>query len=201
MSICAKDICFFRGDREILHRVSLTLDDAQPVVLLGPSGIGKTTLLRILAGLERPHSGTVSGLPPHGRVAVLFQEDRLFPTMRVWDNLHLVCPAMTREQAVQLLHELGLDASVLSHYPRQLSGGMRRRVALARALSFPAQAVLLDEPCQGLDAQARTQALESIARHTRGRPLLVVSHEREDAAVLGARVVCWGDDCPPPIKQ
>lgn len=189
MNICARGICFFRQGREILHQVDLTLESEQPVVLLGPSGIGKTTLLRILAGLEQPQAGEVIGLQPNDRVAVLFQEDRLFPTMRVWDNLHLVCPQLTREQAAQLLEELGLEKGVLSQYPRQLSGGMRRRVALARALCFPAQAVLLDEPCQGLDAQVRQKVLYAISSHTQGRPLLVVSHESEDAAVLGARMV------------
>lgn len=189
MNICARGICFFRQGREILHQVDLTLESEQPVMLLGPSGIGKTTLLRILAGLEQPQVGEVTGLQPNDRVAVLFQEDRLFPTMRVWDNLHLVCPQLTREQAVQLLEELGLEKGVLSQYPRQLSGGMRRRVALARALCFPAQAVLLDEPCQGLDAQVRQKVLYAISSHTQGRPLLVVSHESEDAAVLGARMV------------
>lgn len=189
MNICARGICFFRQGREILHQVDLTLESEQPVMLLGPSGIGKTTLLRILAGLEQPQAGEVIGLQPNDRVAVLFQEDRLFPTMRVWDNLHLVCPQLTREQAVQLLEELGLEKGVLSQYPRQLSGGMRRRVALARALCFPAQAVLLDEPCQGLDAQVRQKVLYAISSHTQGRPLLVVSHEPEDAAVLGARMV------------
>lgn len=189
MNICARGICFFRQGREILHQVDLTLESEQPVMLLGPSGIGKTTLLRILAGLEQPQAGEVIGLQPNDRVAVLFQEDRLFPTMRVWDNLHLVCPQLTREQAVQLLEELGLEKGVLSQYPRQLSGGMRRRVALARALCFPAQAVLLDEPCQGLDALVRQKVLYAISSHTQGRPLLVVSHEPEDAAVLGARMV------------
>ncbi len=189
MNICARGICFFRQGREILHQVDFTLESEQPVVLLGPSGIGKTTLLRILAGLEQPQAGEVIGLQRNDRVAVLFQEDRLFPTMRVWDNLHLVCPQLTREQAAQLMEELGLEKGVLSQYPRQLSGGMRRRVALARALCFPAQAVLLDEPCQGLDAQVRQKVLYAISSHTQGRPLLVVSHEPEDAAVLGARMV------------
>lgn len=189
MSICASNIHFSYEEREILHGVSLTVTEQQPVVLLGPSGIGKTTLLRILAGLEQPTAGSVTGLEPGARVAVLFQEDRLFPAMRVWENLHLVCPELTKEQAVQLLGELGLEERVLEQYPRQLSGGMRRRVALARALIFPAQAVLLDEPCQGLDPQVRKQTLHTIAQRTKGRPLLVISHDGEDAKELQAQVI------------
>lgn len=189
MSICAENIHFSYGDREILHGVSLTLTKEQPMVLLGPSGIGKTTLLRILAGLEQPTVGSITGLEPGARVAVLFQEDRLFPAMRVWENLHLVCPELTKEQAAQLLQELGLEERVLEQYPRQLSGGMRRRVALARALLFPAQAVLLDEPCQGLDPQVRKQTLQTMAKYTKGRPLLVISHDPEDAKELNAQVI------------
>ena len=149
----------------------------------------KTTLLRILAGLMKADSGSIEGIDKHTRISIMYQEDRLFPHLTVYKNLKLIRPAVTQEEAAALLAELNLEPTVLDQLPRELSGGMRRRVALARALLFEADVVLMDEPFQGLDVDTRRMALVAVKKWTEGRPTLVISHEPEDAPALGAKTL------------
>ena len=189
MKIEVKDLSFAYEAQSVLRGVSFTLTGDQPVVLLGGSGQGKTTLLRLLAGLLMPQGGQIDGIHASTRIAVMFQEDRLFPQMSVWKNLKLIRPDLTRQQAAGMLAELDLEEKVLEQLPRELSGGMRRRIALARALLFEAELVLMDEPFQGLDVHTRACALQAVRKWTEGRPLLLISHEADDAQALGARVM------------
>lgn len=189
MKIEVKNLSFSYGEQTVLRAVNLEFDSRQPVVLLGGSGQGKTTLLRLLAGLLKPQSGQIDGIDASTRIAVMFQEDRLFPQLSVWKNLKLIRPDLTEEQAAGILKELDLAADVLQQLPKELSGGMRRRAALARALLFEADMVLMDEPFQGLDVHTRQYALQAVRKWTKGRPLLLISHEPSDAQALGARTV------------
>lgn len=175
-------------EKPVLSHVSLELTEEQPVVLLGESGGGKTTLLRLLGGFLTPQSGRIEGINGDTRIAILFQEDRLFPHMTVYKNLKLVCPHLTRAEAAACLAELNLEQTVLDDLPEKLSGGMRRRVALARALLFEAELLLLDEPFQGLDEDTHQRALAAVKKRTKGRPLLVISHDPADGPALGAKV-------------
>ena len=155
--------------------------------LMGPSGRGKTTLLRVLMGLETPDAGTVIARPR--RMAVLFQEDRLLETLTVGLNLRLALGRDYEEkQAEACLAALGLPNS-LRLTVSTLSGGMKRRVALARALLYPAPLLVLDEPFQGLDEDTRRRAIEAVRRSARGRAALVVTHDPEDVRLLGGRLV------------
>ena len=189
MRVKAKNLYFSYGAQPVLQNVCIEFTSEQPVVLLGGSGMGKTTLLRILAGLMKPSSGRIEGIDKHTRIAVMYQEDRLFPHLTVYKNLKLIRPAVTREEAASLLEELNLEAGVLDQLPRELSGGMRRRVALARALLFEADVVLMDEPFQGLDVDTRRMALAAVKKWTKNRPTLLISHEPEDAPALGAKTL------------
>ena len=103
--------------------------------------------------------------------------------------MKLIRPTVTQAEAAALLAELNLEPTVLDQLPRELSGGMRRRVALARALLFEADVVLMDEPFQGLDVDTRRMALAAVKKWTEGRPTLVISHEPEDAPALGAKTL------------
>jgi len=107
--------------------------------------------------------------------------------------LKLIRPGVTREEAAGLLAELSLEEAVLDQLPRELSGGMRRRIALARALLFEADVVLMDEPFQGLDVDTRRMALAAVKKWTKGRPTLLISHEPEDAPALGAKSLTIGE--------
>lgn len=184
-----KNLSFSYGDKKVLDNLNLQITADRPVVLLGESGIGKTTLLRLLLGFIKPEQGEITGLGETDRISVMYQEDRLFPQLTVYKNLKLVNRALTREKAAKLLSELKLEESVLDKLPSELSGGMRRRAALARALIFEAEAVFMDEPFQGLDAESRTAALSAAKKYTCGRPLLIITHEPEDAEFLGAEAV------------
>lgn len=172
----------------VLDRLSCTIPEGETTLLLGASGAGKTTLLRLLAGLERPQGGSIRGLPAAGQVSMVFQEDRLIPQLTVEENLRLVLPTLQPAQAGELLEQLALPG-VLGQWPGQLSGGMRRRVALARGLIYPAQLYLMDEPCQGLDPGTRAQVLAIIEGRLRGKTLVMISHDPGDAAPLHAHVL------------
>lgn len=193
MTVKAKDLYFSYGDQPVLQGVSIELTGDQPVVLLGGSGMGKTTLLRILAGLMKADAGEIEGIDKNTRIAVMYQEDRLFPHLTVYKNLKLIHPKVSREEAAGLLAELNLEEAVLDQLPRELSGGMRRRVALARALLFEADLVLMDEPFQGLDVATRHMALAAVKKWTKGRPLMLISHEPEDGPALGAKTLMIQD--------
>jgi ABC-type nitrate/sulfonate/bicarbonate transport system ATPase subunit len=139
-------------DHLALDRLDLTVEEGEFLCLVGPSGSGKTTLLRILAGLDRGFTGQLA-LPPGLRSAIVFQEPRLMPWLTVLDNLLLVAQAgdkAAESRARALLEEVDV-AGFAEAYPGQLSGGMQRRVALARALLVAPELMLLDEPFVSLD--------------------------------------------------
>lgn len=143
--------------------------------LVGPSGAGKTTLLRILLGLETPDRGTLTGNDL--RWAAVFQEDRLLEGLDAEGNLRFVLGrAYDASRAAALLHELGLD-EVGSKRVRDYSGGMKRRLALVRALLMPCDALALDEPFTGLDAENRAAALRCILREAEKKIVFLAAHE------------------------
>lgn len=171
-------LCKSYDDRPVLQNVSFTAENGV-TALWGPSGAGKTTLLRILMGLEVPDSGTLSGTDV--RWSAVFQEDRLLPGLDAMENLRFVLgPDMDNDAAAQL-RALGLDPSP-GQCVRSWSGGMRRRLALARALLAPADALALDEPFTGLDRENRDLALACIRETAGDRPVLLVTHDAADAA-------------------
>ena len=172
-----KHICAGYDDKLVLDNFSLTLPETGVTVLSGPSGCGKTTLLRLLAGLETPESGSVTGIDP-SRTAVLFQEDRLFPHRTVRQHLTDVLPRQRHNEVSRWLSLVELDGEAKQR-PSQLSGGMCRRLALARALALGGDLYLLDEPFTGIDLDRRRKLMEAL-RHLNA-PVVLVSHEPEIA--------------------
>lgn len=181
-----ENVSFSYGDKSVLQNFSLTVHDGECVAIKGPSGCGKTTVIRLLAGLCAPNSGTV--FAPE-RVGVVFQEDRLLPFASVKRNLFLTSPDGGRQNAMQLLRDTGLDKEADTAV-RRLSGGMKRRVAIVRALAFGGEALLLDEPFNGLDTENRRTAAGLILKTAAENrmPVLISSHIDEDAVLLKARV-------------
>ncbi len=175
--------------RAVLDGVDLSVRKGEFVALLGPSGTGKTTLLRILAALDRADAGEVAVAAAR---SVVFQEPRLVPALKVWRNVVLGHPrnAATRQLAATALAEVGL-ASHADAWPRTLSGGEAQRVALARALVQEPDLLLLDEPFAALDAltRIRMQGLvhELVRRHSPG--VVLVTHDIDEALALADRVV------------
>lgn len=146
----------------------------------GPSGAGKTTLLRIIAGLEE-YTGTVTGA---GRISYCFQEPRLLPWCTAEENVSLVSDIIT---AKTLLSCMGLEKE-FSAYPAELSGGMQRRVALARALAAPYDTLLLDEPLAGLDDKTAKIVLAVIQKNVRGKTVLFVTHDTTPDSVFDGKI-------------
>ncbi|WP_433243420.1 ABC transporter ATP-binding protein [Streptosporangium sp. CA-135522] len=175
------------GPKTVLDGIDLEIGRGEFFVLLGPSGTGKTTLLRILAGLELPDAGTV--LAPRRRTTV-YQEPRLVQARRVLANVTLGLPRSAREAGLAALAEVGLEGYG-GAWPATLSGGEAQRVALARALVRDPELLLLDEPFAALDALTRLQMQELVAELCgRHRPAVVlVTHDVDEAVRLADRVV------------
>lgn len=179
------------GGADVLRDVTLTATEAEPVCLMAPSGTGKTTLLRILMGLEQPDRGRVTA-PPGCRWAAVFQEDRLLEHLDAMGNLRFALgPALEPERAAALLEELSLGETGTKPV-RDYSGGMKRRLALIRALLAPSDALALDEPFTGLDTDGRARCLAAVRRLAAGRIVLLASHNADDARTLDARVETLG---------
>jgi molybdate transport system ATP-binding protein len=197
----------FPGGPLVSARASWPLAEALVTVLFGPSGAGKTTVLRALAGLDRPDSGSIvfdgatwfdsaRGLftPPQARgVGLLFQEYALFPHLSVAANvgygLHRLAPAERAARVSELAQRFGIDG-LLSRRPSELSGGERQRVALARALAPRPRLLLLDEPLSALDAPTRESLRGELRQllEQAGVPAIVVTHDRFEALALGDRL-------------
>ena len=175
------------GDKEVLRHVNLTLPEGETTCLMAPSGAGKTTLVRILLGLLEPDEGRVEGLKGR-KLAAVFQEDRLIESMDPVSNLRLFSPALSRIAAKDALIAFGLEDS-LRQPVRELSGGMRRRVALLRALLSDWDFLALDEPFKGLDAETKKTVIRRTREYTDGRTVLLVTHDPEEAAMMGATVI------------
>jgi NitT/TauT family transport system ATP-binding protein len=183
-----------------LSDFTLSVGDGEFVCIVGPSGCGKTTVLRIVAGLETPSAGRVAIAPGAGtglpQNAMVFQEHGLFPWMTVTDNAaySLEMRGMRRrerrERVLPFLEKIGLGR-FRDHYPRELSGGMRQRVSLARAFVADPEILLMDEPFAALDAQNKLILQEELLRIWEGsaKTVLFITHGIDEAIALGDRIV------------
>lgn len=181
MDIVLKEVSKSYGGKQVLSNFSCTIPEGSVCAVMAPSGTGKTTLLRLILGLEQPDRGEVLGVP--GEKGVLFQEDRLCPRLSVLKNIRMAVGKAGAEQAKALLDFLGL-ADCADQPAGQLSGGQARRAALARALLASGQLLALDEPFTGLDDAARLRAAEAVRAYRRGRTLLLITHRQEDLPLL-----------------
>jgi NitT/TauT family transport system ATP-binding protein len=189
------------GETQALQNISLDVAAGEFVSLIGQSGCGKSTLLSILSGILPPSSGTVQvdGKPvkgPSARIGYMLQQDYLYEWRTILDNTILGAQIQrrdlkqARERAAYLLHKCGMG-DFLHHYPRQLSGGMRQRVALARTLVTNPDVVLLDEPFSALDSQTRLAIADEVVEVLRdeGKSVVLVTHDIGEAIAMTDRVV------------
>ncbi len=179
--IRVRDLSLSYGDKAVLEHFSLDIPLDGLTALTGPSGCGKTTLLRMLAGLETPQSGAVTGLDPK-RTAFLFQENRLLPWRTAAQHITDVLPRERRGEAAKWLAFAELTGEE-DRLPGQLSGGMARRLALARCAALGGDALLLDEPFTGVDQARRGRILDRL--QALGTPVLLASHEPDVLARCG----------------
>lgn len=181
---------------KVLKQMDLTLESGTIYCLMGPSGSGKTTLLRILMKLERADGGSIAWEDkPHPgpvRLSAVFQEDRLCEDFTPLENVLMACdPSLSKAQVRSHLSHL-LPEESLSRPVSTLSGGMKRRTAICRALLAPSDAILMDEPFTGLDENTKKAVISYIKEMTAGKLVLISTHQEEDVALLGARVVRIG---------
>jgi ABC-type nitrate/sulfonate/bicarbonate transport system ATPase subunit len=177
------------GTLQVLGELAFSLANGEVAALVGPSGCGKTTLLRIIAGLDRDFEGSV-GLPAHGTLGMVFQEPRLLPWRTVEQNVRLAALEATDASLDALFQALGLAAH-RDHYPGELSLGLARRVALARAFAVEPDLLLLDEPFVSLDDALAARLREELAELVNRRPVttLLVTHNVEEAIGLADRLL------------
>ncbi len=186
----AHGLCKSFGDTEVLRNVNVAFEPGGVYCLMGPSGMGKTTLMRILAGLEPATSGETSAVRAlDSGVSMMFQEDRLCESLTPVQNAALVRLRKPSASDMRMLLEQVLPAECMDRAASQLSGGMRRRVALVRAVAFDGAAIILDEPFTGLDKDTKRRVARFLMEHRAGRTLVVSTHSDEDAELLGAQVV------------
>jgi NitT/TauT family transport system ATP-binding protein len=186
----------FPGGRTLFRGLSLTIETGQVTCLVGPSGCGKSSLLRLIAGLDQPTEGRIHR--PEGPIGVVFQEARLLPWRTVRENLRLPLEisgrAASDEELARRLALVRLQRQTLDLFPHQLSGGMKMRVALARALLIEPSLLLMDEPLAALDESTRQILQEEIStlHEAKPRTTVFVTHSLSEALFLADRILILG---------
>lgn len=193
-NVSIKNISKAYGEKQVLNQISKEFPAGETSVIMGASGCGKTTLLRILLGLEMPDNGEVIGMPE--KVSVLFQEDRLCEDVSAYENIALVLERKKirvqrdaqRRKIEQEAAQVGITKEDLEQNVMELSGGMRRRIALLRALLYDADCVILDEPFKGLDALTKQIVMQYVKEKATGRTTFLVTHDAAEADFFGRNI-------------
>lgn len=181
MDICIQNLTKRFGEKIVFRDFSIVFPSGITSTIMGKSGVGKTTLMRILLGLESYDSGHIYGIPK--KKAVVFQENRLLEELSAFSNIKLT--ASKEKDIHQALEKLGLGDSM--HLPvKELSGGMKRRVSLARALLSSYELLILDEPFSGLDEKTKMKTADFIREENYHRTCLFITHDRNDASLLNS---------------
>ncbi len=192
--IVVKNLTKAFGEQRVLRDLSVVFRGGEVTCIEGPSGCGKTTLLRLIAGLETPDGGTIEGVPD--RIACVFQEDRLCEDFTAAANVKLATGrTMPAEEIVSHLEEIGLGDS-LSKPVREFSGGMKRRVAIVRAVCYRGDLLILDEPFKGLDEELRARVMDYVKKYSAGKTILCVTHDGAEADYLGGTVCRLAEGMP-----
>ena len=186
MAIEIKNLTKAYGDKQVLDNFSMTIEKGINCIM-GASGSGKTTLVNILAGLVKADDGSISA-PENAQFSFVFQEDRLLEWETALSNVLFVCkePKIAQEQAKDLLTEAGLGDSI-DKKAKELSGGMKRRVAICRGLIADYDIIILDEPFKGLDAGIKPTIMDMVKSHTEGKYAIIITHDASEAEYLGGK--------------
>lgn len=179
-----ENVSFSYGKKKILHGLSFKAEDGKCLCLTGESGCGKSTAVKIAAGLLKADGGTVK---THDKISVVFQNDRLIPHLTVVENVTFCTPDADKDKIDRLLFRLRLSDAA-NKKPSELSGGEARRVSIIRAVIFGGDALILDEPFNGLDHELKSISADIIKEEFlyKGKPVLMISHSDEDSKLLSA---------------
>ncbi|NLB77638.1 MAG: ABC transporter ATP-binding protein [Clostridiaceae bacterium] len=190
MSIVISELSKSFGENIVLSDFSANILEHKTTFIMGPSGCGKTTLINILMGLIKEDSGITTGIPAHK--SAVFQEDRLCESFNAVSNVRLVCDKKTkRDEIVSHLERIGLKDN-LSKPVIELSGGMRRRVALVRAVLAKSEIIFMDEPFKGLDDETKKRTMKYVTDNTKNKTVIIVTHDTEEADYLGGEIINIG---------
>lgn len=169
-------------DKEVLKNFNYIFEDGKTSFIMGESGIGKSTLVRIMLGLEKDYSGQVKGLEGR-KISAVFQDDSLCKNLSVFLNIRLVSDTVNKESIIENLSKLGLE-DIVDKRVRELSGGMKRRVAILRALSTEFDTLIMDEPFKGLDLENKEKVMKMVIEKAIGKTLIIVSHNEDEYIYL-----------------
>lgn len=176
------------GGKEVIKDFSVRIKEGGVTVIMAPSGWGKTTLLRILAGLEMADEGRIDGLE-NKKISMVFQEDRLCGNLTCASNIRMVCGREIKEKKIyEELKKAGLEGEE-SVPAGKLSGGMKKRVALVRALIVPFDILILDEPFNGLDDENKRIMMDYVRERSEGKTVILVTHEEKEAEAMGGEII------------
>ena len=185
--IIIKNLSKSFGNKRVLEGFDLTVPDGGICCIMGESGCGKSTLIKLIMGIYAPDGGEIAGVP--GKIAAVFQEDRLCEDFSALTNVRITAArGVTSARISEEFRALGLDGNEKTP-ARQLSGGMRRRVALIRAFMTDAPLIILDEPFTGLDPDNRALAIDYVRARRAGKTIILVTHDASDADALVAEQV------------
>ena len=179
--IVLKNISVNFDEKTVLKNFSATFEDGKKYAIMGQSGIGKTTILNVISGLVKTHGGTVKNTSGN-KISYIFQEPRLFDWLNVTENVSIVSPLpkkQAEEKAKEILTALGLEDS-LDSLPKELSGGMKQRVSIARAIAYEPDVLLLDEPFKALDEDMKRSVAEYLFSAMDGKTVIMVTHDATD---------------------
>ena len=179
--IVLNDITVSFDEKTVLENFSATFEDGKKYAIMGQSGIGKTTILNVISGLVKTRSGSVKNTSGN-KLSYIFQEPRLYEWLNVTENVSIVSPLpkkQAEEKAKEILTVLGLGDS-LDSLPKELSGGMKQRVSIARAIAYEPDVLLLDEPFKALDDEMKRSVAEYLFSAMDGKTVIMVTHDATD---------------------
>ncbi len=183
-----KNLSISYQEKIVLHHFSAQMKEGSTIAIMGNSGIGKSTLLKIIMGIEKPDEGEILGLSEK-RISAVFQEDRLCEELSAVKNVMLVLEGQKkRELAMMHLLEL-MNKEDLTKKVLKLSGGMKRRVSVARAFAYPSDLIILDEPLTGLDSTNKKRTIDYMLKYKNHRTMIVVTHDINEVEALQASQV------------
>lgn len=183
MDIRVENLCKSYGNNRVLDHFSCVFKEKKTTCIMGKSGVGKTTLLSILMGIEKAESGTIDGLQGK-KISVVFQENRLFENLDAVTNIH-IATGKEKEEIIPLLKEMDLpeaDEKPVMEY----SGGMKRRVSIARALLADFDLLIMDEPLKGLDEETKNKVSDVIKKNIHGKTVIFVTHDERECEFFDA---------------
>lgn len=175
------------GENIVFDGFNARIEKNKTTFIMGPSGCGKTTLINILMGITDPNGGTISGVP--ALKSAVFQEDRLCESFNAISNIRLVCDKRIKNRTIiEHLEKIGLGDS-LSKPVADFSGGMKRRVAVVRAVLAKSEILFLDEPFKGLDTETKKIVIEYLKENTKGKTVVIVTHDIEDVQIFDGDLI------------